>query len=199
MPCAHVGARRGLAGGKPLRVRQWVVVVRRPMGGIVVDVLTGEVQFLLCPNDALVAVPLPHLGSWSVSSAVDALDHHGLELSHDASKGTCHRSAKACLGTARSRSGVPEQNDCVEMVGHHNERVQRQVRTHNRRSAPLFRHDISVCIQAHNPIDNLPETADQAVRADRDEVRAGTAVVVARHTDRAAAEDSSCGAPRGMW
>jgi len=91
------------------------------------------------------------------------------------------------IGSARCRCrGWRDDDDAVDVVRHHDERVQPYGGKMRRDRAPngLGRHP--GVVQAHPAVHDFPEQFAAAVRADRDEVRAGQRVVVPAQSERLA-------------
>jgi hypothetical protein len=82
------------------------------------------------------------------------------------------------------RPYVHNLQDAVQVVRHHNERVQSYFRPSALRGVPFRVHDISQRVAVHLSLDDLTEQQLSLMRADCDEIRSRAGVVVSPQSNR---------------
>lgn len=147
-----------------------------PSNGIRNDVPPDPVKGRWVAHDVFEIVALPDLLSGRVALRIDAFRDFRLVGAKDRRQGSRHGVSKAAGSVGGDRS-VDKTQDPVNVIGHHDECVQVDVRLATRNLTPARLRDASGRAQLDTSPHDLPERGDAGGRANGDEVRAGAIVV----------------------
>ncbi len=161
-------------------------MIEFPVHWIFADILADCVEVLAAPNNMFEIVALPQRRSRTSEPAIDLDRGERLECSNYCSQDrrfVC-RGAACCARCFLRRSKL--SNNRVNMIWHHDKRIERQQRKTIGQANPGFPHCIAGGACDHFAVADLPEHRFAIVRTDGDEIHAGLRIVVEGKTNRAA-------------
>ncbi len=154
-----------------------------PANWVFENVLSDLTVFFAGPNDALVIVPLPDGMSRVAERAVYRYGGERLEGAHDLAErricdGRCFgRRGAACCAPCDCADRLGESEDCVDMVGHHDEFTQFGRRKSSRQAEPCCPDCVTSRVQNHLSAGYRTEDVFSAVGADGDEIVLGLGII----------------------
>jgi hypothetical protein len=129
----------------------------------------------LAADNAFIVIALPDRSSLFLAEAVDFSGRKGLESSDD-------------FGDWFTQ-GVLQNQDAVEMVGHNDEFINRQIPVVARQPLPVLPSNLPKLAFCHFSIYNIPKKMLPIGRANRNKIGTRTSVVVALEANRTAMMD----------
>lgn len=146
-----------------------VLFVRRPVDGIVPDILPNPIQFSLVPNDTLVVIALPDWCRRFGMKTIDALRDDGFELTDDRAQrpfSRIRRGGPVARPRVRRNGwgyyGIAKPDNPMKMVRHANKFIQPHRGSHGLGLPPFLFHD--------RPIPRILEEQCALIRANRHEI-----------------------------
>ena len=122
--------------GAPFLAAGGVFAIERPLLRVVDDVLAEGVELALIPDDLFLVVPLPEMSARGIPQLVDPFGRYRLERADQAAQRLSSRPhVPCCRGGSRTALAlrtapviIMDDDNPMQMVGHHHPRIQRNVR-----------------------------------------------------------------------
>jgi len=167
------------------------IVVQGPPERVLQDIPTVLVQLSLISYHVFVVSSLPHRFAWSTTQFIDRFADCGFERPNHRGKRPAYRSAKLLVALGhlarRLRRLLEENNDGVEMIGHHQASIHLSMIEMQGQFLTAVPRNLPVGAENHPPIHHLAKQRFAPSCPNGHAVGPGLRVVVARQSKRTAA------------
>ncbi|MCP9448403.1 MAG: hypothetical protein NNA22_12650, partial [Nitrospira sp.] len=143
------------------------------MQWVVGDVFPDAVHGFVVADDVFVIIALPDGYTGRAALFVDLFGDGGFERTNDGWDRTGDGATELFRRGTACRAPTIHNDDSVNMVGHHDEFIQRRIRKMRRNVRPTSSHDFPLVIQPHSPIDDIAEQMRPILRANGHKIRPG--------------------------